>query len=234
MSDQNEQPTTPAPAFPPPPEFTVGSSPVPAPPPAFPAPDPAFAPPDPTYTATPGYPAGTATPGYPAGPYPPDPAAPPYGTPVSAYPATAYPATAYPATAYPAPAYPAAGYPVPGQPAYGGYGGYGAVPGTYYAPQPKTNGLAIGAMSTAIVGAALLFCYGGGLPLGIIGAILGHVSRRQIRARGEGGDGMALAGIIIGWVVTGIGLVVVAGVIWFFAWLSTIPPTTGGGSDGFD
>jgi hypothetical protein len=229
MSEQNEQ-STPPPAFPPPPEFTVGASPVPAPPPAFPAPDPAFAPPDPTYTTTPGYPAG---------PYPPDPAAQPYGAPPPAYPATAYPAPAYPAPAYPAPAYPApaypaAGYPVPGQPAYGGYGGYGAVPGTYYAPQPKTNGLAIGAMSTAIVGAALLFCYGGGLPLGIIGAILGHVSRRQIRARGEGGDGMALAGIIIGWVVTGIGLVVVAGVIWFFAWLSTIPPTTGGGGDGFD
>jgi hypothetical protein len=179
----------PAPAFPPPSEFTIGAAPVPAPP--------AFAAPDPAYTATPApYPFATAAP------------------PVSGTPA------------YPAAAYPVTGYPVPAQPAYGGYGGYGAAPGGYYpayAPQVKTNGMAIGSMVTAIVGAALLFCYGAGLPLGVVGAVLGHVSRRQIRDRGEGGDGMALAGIIVGWIVAGIGLVVVALVIWLFAWVATLP-----------
>jgi hypothetical protein len=205
----------PPPAFPPPPEFTVGAAPVPAPPafaapaqPAFAAPDPAFAAPDPAYTATPV-------------PYPLT-AAPP----VSATPA-------YPPP-YPPPAAPAVGYPVPAQPAYGGYGGYGTVPGGYYpayVPQVKTNGMAIGSMSTAIVGAALLFCYGAGLPLGIIGAVLGHIARRQIRDKGEGGDGMALAGIIIGWIVTGIGVVVGALLIWFFAWVATLPPATGGSLD---
>jgi hypothetical protein len=35
----------------------------------------------------------------------------------------------------------------------------------------------------------------------IIGAIMGHVARRQIRERGEEGDGMALTGVIVGWIV---------------------------------
>jgi hypothetical protein len=203
MSDSTDQPQTPLPtpppAFPPPPEFTIGASPVPAPP-AFAAPDPAFAAPDPAYTATPV-------------PYPP-------------------PGPTYPPPAYPPPAYPAAA-----QPSYGGYGGYGTGAGGYYpayVPQVKTNGMAIGSMVTAIVGVALLFCYGVGLPLGITGAVLGHVSRKQIRDRGEGGDGMAMAGIIIGWIVTGLGLVIVALLIWLFAWAASQPTPPGGDFDSFD
>jgi hypothetical protein len=37
-----------------------------------------------------------------------------------------------------------------------------------------------------------------------VGAILGHVARKQIRERGQQGDGMALAGIIVGWILTGL------------------------------
>jgi hypothetical protein len=207
---QPVSPSDPPPAFPAPPEFTVGAAPVPAPPQAFAAPDPAFAvpafpAPDPAYTATPAAPDPAMSP-YPASPYP----APPYG------------ASPYAPQPYGGPAY----YPTTGPPPYqAGYGGYGAMPGyPMYVPQTKTNGMAIGSMATSIVGATLLFCYGAGLPLGLVGAILGHVSRRQIRSRGEAGDGMALAGIIIGWIVAGLGLLVVAGVVWFFAWLSTMPP----------
>lgn len=36
------------------------------------------------------------------------------------------------------------------------------------------------------------------------GAIIGHVARRQVQERGEGGGGLALAGIIIGWVVSAV------------------------------
>jgi hypothetical protein len=36
------------------------------------------------------------------------------------------------------------------------------------------------------------------------------VARRQIRERGEGGDGMALAGIIVGWILTGLILAYIA------------------------
>jgi hypothetical protein len=67
---------------------------------------------------------------------------------------------------------------------------------TYGAPPPaKANSLAITSMVLALVGLAC------GLTAPI-GAIMGHVARRQIRQRGESGDGMALAGIIVGWIVT--------------------------------
>jgi hypothetical protein len=78
------------------------------------------------------------------------------------------------------------GYP----PAYPGYG--------YGPPQSaRTNSLAITSLVLALCG---LLC-GATAP---IGAIMGHVARRQIRERGESGDGMALAGIIIGWIITGL------------------------------
>ncbi|MGH3680125.1 MAG: DUF4190 domain-containing protein [Natronosporangium sp.] len=75
--------------------------------------------------------------------------------------------------------------------------GYGYPPPYAYPPAAPTNGMAI----------ASLVCSLAGLAVGIsapVGAILGHVARRQIRERGEQGDGMALAGIIVGWVITGL------------------------------
>lgn len=68
------------------------------------------------------------------------------------------------------------------------YGGYGAV------QQRGTNGMAIGALVSAIAGALLCGV------LSIVGAILGHVALNQIKQTGEEGRGMALAGVIIGWV----------------------------------
>jgi Domain of unknown function (DUF4190) len=88
-------------------------------------------------------------------------------------------------------AYPAASYGAPASPP--GYG-YTAYP--YPAPAP-TNGLAIAALVCALAGLAV----GISAP---VGAILGHIARRQIRERGEQGDGMALAGIIVGWILTGL------------------------------
>ncbi|WP_018351528.1 DUF4190 domain-containing protein [Longispora albida] len=85
--------------------------------------------------------------------------------------------------------------PVSGQP----YPPYG-----YYAAPPRTNGLAIASMIVSIV--AIAFC--AGLP-GIVGAIMGHVAKRQVKERGEQGDGFALAGIIIGWISFGIFLLIV-------------------------
>jgi len=208
MSDATTPTSPPSPAGPPAPESPASPFAVPAAfpaPPEFtvgaapvPAPPPAFAAPDPAYAA-------------------PDPA---------------YAASAPPYAIAGAPAYPAypAPLPVPVQPGYGGYGGYGGAPGGYYpgyAPAPKTNGMAVASMSTSIAAAALLFCYGLGTPVGIVGAILGHVARRQLRTREESGDGMALAGIIIGWVIAGIGLAFIAVVVVFFFWaasVSTTPP----------
>jgi hypothetical protein len=66
------------------------------------------------------------------------------------------------------------------------------------------------------------------LVLGILGLVLffgvasipavitGHVARKQIREREEDGDGIALAGLILGWIGTGlvilfVGFMVVVG-----------------------
>jgi len=88
-----------------------------------------------------------------------------------------------------------AGYPAdPYQP--GGYppGGY---PPQFYVQPRKNNSLALTSMIVSICG--VLMC-----PLvGVVGAILGHKARKQCRERDEDGDGMALAGIIIGWISFG-------------------------------
>ncbi len=66
--------------------------------------------------------------------------------------------------------------------------------------RPGTNGLAISSLVLSLV-----WCYSVG---SILAVIFGHIARKQIRERGESGDGMALAGLIIGWV--GIGVTVIA------------------------
>ena len=80
-----------------------------------------------------------------------------------------------------------------GQPPYGAPPPYGQPPGYgYYPPPPHhpgTNGFAIAALICGILCA----------PLGII---FGFIARSQIRHTGEQGDGMALAGIIVGIVLT--------------------------------
>jgi Domain of unknown function (DUF4190) len=92
------------------------------------------------------------------------------------------------------PAYPPGAYQTPSGPPGYGYPGYG------YPQAAPTNGLAIAALVCSLAG--LITCLSAP-----VGAILGHVARKQIRERGEQGDGMALAGIIVGWVLTGLGLV---------------------------
>jgi len=157
--------------------------------------DPTTPPPPPPFVSpdTPSYAAGSSP--VPTTPYPPE-----YG----------YAPTSTPSYGY------AAGY--------GGYGGYGGAPNYVpVMPAPKTNGLAIGSMVVSIVGATLLFCYGAGGIIGIVGAILGHVARRQIKANKESGEGMALAGIIIGWIVTGLGVIVLGFIVVFFVMLANDP-----------
>jgi hypothetical protein len=82
-----------------------------------------------------------------------------------------------------------------------------------YQQAPPTDGMAIAALVVSCVAGLGLCAYGVGGLLGIPGAILGHVARRRIRATGAGGDGLALAGIIVGWIAAGIGLLAVVGII---------------------
>ncbi|MCM0674220.1 DUF4190 domain-containing protein [Micromonospora phytophila] len=104
--------------------------------------------------------------------------------PYAAQPGSGQPA-AYPPGAYPPGAYPPGAYPPPAYPNYG------------YAPPQKTNGLAIAALVLALVGLASCIT-------APVGAILGHVARKQIQQTGEGGEGMAKAAIIVGWILTGL------------------------------
>lgn len=85
--------------------------------------------------------------------------------------------------------------PPPGVPGY--------PPGYHYPPQRGTNTMAILALVLSLVFA----------PVGII---LGHLARKQIRETGEDGDGLALAGMIIGYVLTGLGLLLCVGYVLFF------------------
>ncbi|MGY1689403.1 DUF4190 domain-containing protein [Geodermatophilus sp. SYSU D01105] len=104
----------------------------------------------------------------------------------------------------PAPPPPPPGY---GPPGYGPAPGYGPPPGYGYGPPPgfyrrPTNTLAILALVMAFVFA----------PAGLV---LGIAARRQIRETGEEGDGLALAGIIVGAIACA--LVVLGIVLWFVA-----------------
>jgi|KBSSwiStaDraftv2_1062776.scaffolds.fasta_scaffold01436_21 hypothetical protein len=148
------------------------------------------------YPATnPGQPETVIAPAYPTPPaYP---AAPGYGPPAGYSPASGYPAPpGYPATAgYPPPV----GYPQ-------GPGGYPGAPGfphgldpydPYRAMHPVgSNGKAIASLVTSLAG--LFFC---GLP-SIVGLILGIIAMRETKQTGQDGYGLALAGVIVGGLVT--------------------------------
>ena len=86
--------------------------------------------------------------------------------------------------------------PSPAQPQYGGQGPQGQ----------RTNGMAVAALIAGILGVTI--CFGVG---GIFALIFGYVARGQIkRSQGlEGGAGMAMAGIVLGWIGTIISIVLV-------------------------
>lgn len=91
-----------------------------------------------------------------------------------------------------APGFPpgAPGYPPPGYPMYPGYD-------PYRPTKPfGTNGKAVGALIAALAG--LMFC---GVP-SVAGLVLGVIAMRETKRTGQDGYGLALAGAIIGGVVT--------------------------------
>jgi hypothetical protein len=131
-----------------------------------------------------------------------------------AYGGQAYGGPAYGGQAYGSPTYP--GYPASGPPVSAPGYGYG-----YPVVARRTNGLAVASLVVSIVSLVILL----GGP-GIIGAIMGHVARRQIRQRGDDGDGMALAGIIVGWIGFAIAALFIAFFIFVIAAASTLPDTS--------
>jgi hypothetical protein len=92
------------------------------------------------------------------------------------------------------------------QPAY--YHPQPMYPYGYQPPRP-TEGLAIASLVVSCAGVLSMCAYGLGGILGVVGAILGHAARRRISRNGSQGAGMALAGIIVGWIMTALTVVIV-------------------------
>jgi Domain of unknown function (DUF4190)/Domain of unknown function (DUF1707) len=112
--------------------------------------------------------------------------------------------------AYPSPSYDAG-------PSYGSGQSYGAGQtfgaGQSYAPVQNYGGYQVAgyaptnslAVASLVCGIAQIFFW---LLTGIPAIIMGHIARRQIKERGEQGDGMALAGMILGYIGVALGVVV--------------------------
>jgi len=90
------------------------------------------------------------------------------------------------------------------QPSWGPPPGYPPYPA--YGP-PPTNPMAIAALVCAIT-------------IAPVGLGLGIAARKQIRRTGEQGDGLALAGIIIGGIVTGIWVLLI--VVLIISWVALV------------
>ncbi|MFI5657460.1 DUF1707 and DUF4190 domain-containing protein [Streptomyces sp. NPDC051684] len=81
------------------------------------------------------------------------------------------------------------------------------VPRTFLPPPPATNGKAIGAL---VCGVGTFFSAGASA---IPAVILGHMARKEIRERGETGDGMAVAGLVIGWLAVAFWTLLIVGMV---------------------
>jgi Domain of unknown function (DUF4190)/Domain of unknown function (DUF1707) len=72
--------------------------------------------------------------------------------------------------------------------------------------RPRTNSMAVASMVCGI--GQIFFWFLAGVPA----IVFGHVARRQIRETGEAGDGMALAGLIMGYLGVLLPILLIAGV----------------------
>lgn len=124
----------------------------------------------------------------------PQPVAAPHAQPGYAPPAQA---PVYQAPVYAPPAYQPYGQPAPGY-----------APGYGYAPV-RTNPTAIVALVAGIAGFSFVPLIGS-----IVAVITGHISLRQIPVNREAGRGMALAGVIMGWIGAGLWAALI--VSWLF------------------
>ncbi|WP_281892553.1 DUF4190 domain-containing protein [Phytohabitans aurantiacus] len=89
------------------------------------------------------------------------------------------------------PAQPSSGQPYSGQPYGGQQYGQPQYPAGGYAQTPGTNIMAILSLVFAFVFA----------PAAIV---LGHIAKKQIKERGEQGSGLATAGLVLGYIFTGL------------------------------
>ena len=117
----------------------------------------------------------------------------------------------------PPPQQPPQQYPYPYPPAPYGGGGYPPPPPQPYAgytppPTGPRNGLGVASLVIAIVGLLSSFSVAGGVILGIVAVIIGFVARGRVRKGEANNGGVALAGIVLGFVAMIAGLAFIA--IW--------------------
>ncbi|UZN01581.1 DUF4190 domain-containing protein [Cellulomonas sp. S1-8] len=124
-------------------------------------------------------------------PPPPAPTAghPPAGSPPAGYPQAGYPQAGYPPAGYPQAGYPQAGYPPPGYPPPGA---------TPYVPR---NDLAVWSLVLGLLG--VLGCV---FFTGVPAVLIGGNARKAVAAGQANNEGMATAGIVLGWIATGLGV----------------------------
>ena len=86
----------------------------------------------------------------------------------------------------------------------------------------RTNGLAVASLACGV--GQVFFWFIAAIPA----VVLGHMARRQIRQTGEDGAGLALAGLILGWIgIVATVLFVVAGLALFAAASAHAPGQVG-------
>ena len=112
------------------------------------------------------------------------------GLPPAGAPSAGYPGPGYPPAGYPGPGYPPAGYPGPGYPP----------PGYAFAPARPRNDLAVWSLVLGLLSVVGCFFFTG-VPAVVVGG-----KARQAAAAGEADNpGMAVAGVVLGWVGTALG-----------------------------
>ena len=115
----------------------------------------------------------------------------------------------------------------PPPPPYGAYpGGYPPPPQPYsgFAPPPTgpRNGLGIAALVLAIVG--LVFCWtvAGGVILGLIAVIIGFVAQGRVKSGEATNGGVAIAGIVLGF------LAIIVSLIFIPIWIGVFATRSAG------
>ena len=103
---------------------------------------------------------------------------------------------------------------------------------TRYLPMggsPASNSMALTSMILGILGIFVAFIF-----TAVPAIICGHIARKQIRESGgaQSGDGMALTGLITGYLVTLLTLLFIVGVIIFFFYVSNETSSSGGPGGG--
>lgn len=82
---------------------------------------------------------------------------------------------------------------------------YPPPPPPQYRPAPSTNGMAIASL---VLGILWVYWIGS-----ILALIFGYIAKRQIAETGQSGRGMAIAGIVLGWVGIGTLAIVIVVII---------------------